>query len=94
MVEILASFFTDSAMSLHTSNLQATVGPPHGLGIFCLLLDPTAIAGDAFERKLDILQTAVQAQPGTRLPGTGKSKQSRVAVNSLLWERAQILAGA
>lgn len=92
MAELLASFYTDSAMSLETPSLSATKGPPHGLGIFCLLLDPAAIAGAAFGNKLDKLQRAVQAQPGTRLPGTRRGGDTDVEVDCALWEQAQALA--
>ncbi|MDR7161708.1 LDH2 family malate/lactate/ureidoglycolate dehydrogenase [Arthrobacter sp. BE255] len=95
MAEVLASFFTNSAMSLHTTSLQAADGPPHGLGVFCLVLDPTAIAGEHFARKIDLLKGSIQSQPGTRLPGTGKKKKSDdVTVDSVAWNRALVLAGA
>ena len=92
MAEILASFFTDSAMSLDTRSLKETAGRPHGLGVFCLLLDPTAIAQGNFWRKLDRLKDAVASEPGTRLPGTRIRREENVAVNTALWERAQFLA--
>lgn len=94
MAEVLASFFTDSAMSLDTKSLQATSGAPHGLGVFCLLLDPTAIAADPFGRKLDRLKDAIRSQPGTRLPGTKRQTQGDVPVDCALWEKAQSLAVA
>ncbi|MDP9607223.1 UNVERIFIED_ORG: (2R)-3-sulfolactate dehydrogenase (NADP+) [Variovorax paradoxus] len=94
MVEILASFFTSSAMSLETKSLQQDSGPPHGLGVFCLLLDPTAIAGDQFWVNLGRLQDAILAQPGTRLPGTRKDVREEIAVESTMWEKAQSLAAS
>lgn len=92
MAEILASFFTDSAMSLDTRSLKETQGPPHSLGIFCLLLDPTAMAQGNFWSKLDRLKEAVASEPGTRLPGTRIRREEHVAVKTVLWERAQFLA--
>ena len=92
MSEVLASFFTDSAMSLDTKSLQAISGPPHGLGIFCLLLDPTAIAGDQFGHNVERLQDAIASQPGTRLPGSNRKAQANVTVDCALWEKAQSLA--
>ena len=92
MSEVLASFFTDSAMSLDTKSLQAPVGPPHGLGVFCLLLDPTAIAGDRFGHNVERLKDAIASQPGTRLPGTTRKAQVNVTVDCALWEKAQSLA--
>lgn len=94
MAEVLASFFTDSAMSLDTPSLSATEGPPHGLGIFCLLIHPTAIAGATFWNKLDKLTNAVHKQPGTRLPGTGRVSRGEMVVDSALWQQAQTLADA
>lgn len=94
MSEVLASFFTNSAMSIDTANLKDEFGPPHGLGIFCLLLDPTVIAGDHFARNVQKLKNAIHTQPGTRLPGTQKAARSSVTVDSALWERAQSLAAS
>lgn len=94
MSEVLASFFTNSAMSLDTESLQTVSGPPHRLGVFCLLLDPTAIAGDHFGRKLDRLKDAIVSQPGTRLPGTKQRAQECVTVDRVMWEKAQSLAGS
>ncbi|MHA7685053.1 Ldh family oxidoreductase [Cupriavidus sp. PET2-C1] len=91
MSEVLASFFTNSAMSLDTESLQAVSGPPHGLGVFCLLLDPTAIAGSHFGYKLDRLKDAILAQPGTRLPGTKQRAHECVTVDCAMWERALAL---
>jgi hypothetical protein len=92
MAEVLGSFFTDSAMSLDTENLQAPSGPPHGLGVFCLLLDPAAIAGEHFWSKLDRLKDSILSEPGTRLPGTRRETQPRITVEVDSWERAQSLA--
>ena len=94
MAEVLGSFFTNSAMSLDTKSLQATSGSPHGLGVFCLLLDPTAIAGTEFWHKLGKLKRAVDSQPGTRLPGTKRKLPHNVPVDSALWEKANCLAEA
>jgi len=92
MAEVLGSFFTHSAMSLDTENLQSPSGPPHGIGIFCLLLDPEAIAGAHFWSKLDRLKDAILSEPGTRLPGTGREAQPSITVEVDAWERAQSLA--
>jgi len=81
-----------AAMSLDTESLQATSGPPHGLGVFCLLRDPTAMAADQFARKLDRLKNAIRPQPGTRLPGTKRQAQGEFVVDCALWELAQSLA--
>jgi (2R)-3-sulfolactate dehydrogenase (NADP+) len=94
MVEILASFFTDSAMSLDTRSLKETDGTPHSLGIFCLLLDPTAIAQGNFWSKLDRLKDAVASEPGTRLPGTRIERRQSVVVKTTLWEKAWFLAAS
>ncbi|MBE7417424.1 MAG: Ldh family oxidoreductase [Ideonella sp.] len=92
MSEVLASFFTNSAMSLDTANLRDELGPPHRLGVFCLLLDPMAIAGDHLACKVEKLRSAIDTQPKTRLPGTQRVAQPRVPVDSVLWRRAQFLA--
>jgi len=94
MAEVLASFFTGSAMSLETTSLAAASGAPHGLGVFCLLLDPTALAGDRFDQNVQKLQAAIRTQPRTRLPGTRRERaQADVTVDAALWEEARSLAG-
>lgn len=94
MAEVLASFFTNSAMSLETRSLQQDLGPPHGLGVFCLLLDPGAIAGAQFWAKLDRLSNTILSQPGTRLPGTPRDAQNDITVECIMWEKAHSLATA
>lgn len=95
MAEVLAAFFTDSAMSMDTPALNRTDGPPHGLGLFCLLLDPAAIAGERFWQPLGRLRDAIAAQPGARLPGTRRppADDSAVTVSAAAWHEALALAG-
>jgi (2R)-3-sulfolactate dehydrogenase (NADP+) len=93
MAEVLASFFTGSAMSLDTTNLAATEGSPHGLGMVCLLLDPTAMAGHRFVESVERLEAAIRNQPGTRLPGTRRSAGMEATVDAALWNEVCALAG-
>lgn len=92
MAEVLASAFTGSAMSLDTPSLAAPEGPPHGLGLFCLVLDPGAIAGAQFHHTLGRLQDALESQPGARLPGRRARAGDCLTVDGALWRQALSLA--
>lgn len=92
MAEVLASAFTGSAMSLDTPSLAAPEGPPHSLGLFCLVLDPSAIAGAQFHHTLGRLQDAIESQPGARLPGTRARAGECLTVDGALWRQALSLA--
>lgn len=92
MSEVLASFFTDSAMSLDTKRLNETEGPPHSLGMFCMLLDPAAIAGDQFWSSLERLKAAMVSEHNARLPGSRIERKDHVTVETVLWQRAQSLS--
>lgn len=93
MAEILAAAVTGSATSTDVKGLKVPEGPPHNLGQFYFLLDPTAIAGDDFWSRLAQLTAAVSEQPGARLPGANRSTPSEVTIEQSVWATAQTLAG-
>lgn len=72
MAEVLAAALTGSLNSVSAPPLKTPEGPPHDLGQFYFLLDPTLFAGEDFWQRLDCLVQAVSAQPNARLPGSGK----------------------
>lgn len=94
MVEILAAGMTGSTNSLDVKGLKAAEGPPHDLGQFYLLLDPTVFAGDGFWQRLARVEAAVAEQPGARLPGSKRQLPKDVAIDAALWAKVQGLAGA
>ena len=93
MVEVLAAAVTGSLTSTSAPPLKAPEGPPHGLGQFYFLLDPTACAGDSFWARLEQLAEAVESQPNARLPGSNAARPTEVSINGALWEKVQELAG-
>ena len=68
MVELLAAGMTGSVNSLDVKGLKLPDGPPHGLGQFYILLDPTTY-GDHFNDRFARVAEAVAAQDGARIPG-------------------------
>ena len=92
MAEILAAAVTGSLMSTAAPPLKAPEGPPHDLGQFYLLLDPTASAGDVFWTRTDALKEAVSAQPNARLPGSNSTRPDSVRVDAELWQTVLGLA--
>jgi len=92
MAEILAAAITGSVNSLDVKGLKLPDGPPHDLGQFYFLLDPTAISGDAFWGRLKRMTDAINAQDNARLPGANRQLPDIVEVDSTLWELAQSLS--
>mgnify|MGYP001628222975 CR=1 FL=1 len=92
MVEVLAAAVTGSVNSLDVKGLKAADGPPHDLGQFYLLIDPTGYSGDAFYDRLSRVSDAVAAQPEARLPGSQRELPEKVTIDAVLWENCQALA--
>ena len=90
MAEVLAAGLTSSVLSRDVKPLKAPEGPPHDLGQFYLIIDPSA-SGD-FAAKLSALSDAVGQDEGARMPGQGKVKQDPVEVEDSVWAQMQGLA--
>ena len=90
MAEILAAGLTGSVLSQGVNPLKAPDGPPHDLGQFYLLIDPS-VTGD-FDAKVAALSDAVEQDPGARLPGQGKTPADPVEVEDSVWALMQKLA--
>jgi len=69
MVELLAAAFSASNFGYEASSFFDDKGPPPRVGQFFLIIDPQRFGGDAFGSRVAALIGAIQAQPGTRLPG-------------------------
>ena len=69
MVELLAAALSASNFGYEASSFFDDKGPPPRVGQFFLVIDPQRFAGDAFASRVAALIGAIQAQPGTRLPG-------------------------
>ena len=94
MVEVLAAGLTGGRRSVDVPPLKAPEGPPHDLGQFYLVVDPSAFDSAGFWRVVDGLAASIADQPGARLPGQGRTRPERVDVPDRLWERITALAGA
>jgi len=92
MVEVLAAAVTGSVNSVNVKGLKLADGPPHDLGQYYFLVDPTAISGDAFWDRMTILSDSVDAQENARLPGSKRQPIDEVTINAELWALAQSLA--
>ena len=93
MVELLAAGMTGSVNSLDVKGLKLPDGPPHGLGQFYLLLDPTTY-GDHFNDRFARIAEAVAEQDGARIPGANRKVMDIVDVPHALWAQVVALAGA
>ncbi len=92
MVEILAAGLTGGRASVEVPPLKATDGPPHDLGQFYLLIDPEAFTAERLHALTAQLRDLVDAQPGSRLPGTNRPIKDPVDVPDELWARMEELA--
>jgi len=92
MVEILAAAVTGSVNSVNVKGLKLPDGPPHDLGQYYFLVDPTAISGDVFWERLSVLSDAIAEQENARLPGTQRKSVEEVTINAELWELTRGLA--
>lgn len=92
LVEVLAAGLTGSVNSVDVKALKLAEGPPHDLGQFYILIDPTAHA-DSLSERFARLADAVAEDPGVRIPGSRREPMTRVSVAPELWARVRELAG-
>lgn len=93
LVELLASALTGGTASVDVAPLKAPEGKPHDLGQFYIVIDPSAYSRDGFYERLANLAESVAAQPGARLPGSGRTVRDSVEVEDDVWQSVQALAG-
>ncbi|MCP5085607.1 MAG: Ldh family oxidoreductase [Rhodobacteraceae bacterium] len=93
MTEVLAAAVTGSVNSLDVVGLKVKDGPPHDLGQFYFLVDPTVFAGDVFFERIARVADAVNAQEGARLPGANRALMDQIKLDRALWNKVQELAG-
>lgn len=75
MVEILTATLTGSNHGYEAGSFFTAEGAPPNIGHFFLLIDPERFQTD-FASRLETLLAAIEAQPGTRLPGKRQAGQS------------------
>ncbi|MFW2382101.1 MAG: Ldh family oxidoreductase [Acidimicrobiales bacterium] len=94
MVELLASALTGSRRSVDVPPLKTPEGPPHDLGQFYLVIDPSAYSGDGFYAHLTSLAQSIASDEGTRLPGSTSLTPAAVELESSIWDLTLRLAGS
>ncbi|MGI9596298.1 MAG: Ldh family oxidoreductase [Acidimicrobiales bacterium] len=92
MVELLASALTGSRRSVDVPPLKAPYGPPHDIGQFYLVIDPSAYSDQGFYEHLRALAASIAEQDGARLPGTGREQRETVDIEREIWALARGLA--
>lgn len=85
MAEILAAGMTSGTLSKDVKPLLVPEGPPHDLGQFYILIDPSA-SSDFFSR-IQTLAEAIAQDEGARMPGRNKVDQDPVEVSDELWNK-------
>ncbi|KIN64373.1 Malate/L-lactate dehydrogenase [Sulfitobacter noctilucicola] len=90
MAEILAAGMTGGVLSRDVKPLKAPDGPPHDLGQYYIIIDPST--SPDFGARLEVLAAAAQADEGARMPGQDKVKMDPVDVAVAVWDQMQALA--
>jgi len=70
MVELLAAGLTGSHFAAEASSFLDAEGPPPGTGQLIIALDLQAVGGPAASQRFAALASAIETQPGARLPGS------------------------
>jgi (2R)-3-sulfolactate dehydrogenase (NADP+) len=90
MSELLAAGMAGGVLSRDVKPLKAPEGPPHDLGQYYLLIDPST--SDAFADRLAALGALVAADEGGRMPGQNRVLADPVEVDPAAWAQALELA--
>lgn len=91
MAELLAAGMTGGVLSRDVKPLKAPDGPPHDLGQYYILIDPST--SDAFAERVTALAALVAADDGARMPGQNRMLADPVDVDPAAWRQALDLAG-
>ncbi len=90
MAELLTAGMTGGVLSRDVKPLKAPEGPPHDLGQFYILIDPSTSA-DFADRVVE-LSELIATDEGGRMPGQHRVIADPVDVDPAAWEQAQALA--
>ncbi len=83
MVEVLAASLVGAHQSFEASSFFDGEGPPPAVGQLIIAIDPGAFAGTvAFSEKMESLAAAIEADEGTRLPGSRKAELRAAAARN------------
>lgn len=90
MAELLTAGMAGGVLSRDVKPLKAPDGPPHDLGQYYILIDPST--SDTFTDRLTALSAIVGEDEGARLPGQHRVLNDPVEVDPAAWAQAQDLA--
>lgn len=91
MAELLTAGLTGGVLSRDVKPLKAPEGPPHDLGQYYILIDPST--SGAFVDRLAQFQTYLAEDSAGRMPGQIRVMADPVDVDPAAWAQAQELAG-
>ncbi|WP_299553935.1 Ldh family oxidoreductase [uncultured Tateyamaria sp.] len=91
MVELLTAGLTGGVLSRDVKPLKAAEGPPHDLGQFYILIDPST--SGVFSDRLAQFETFLAEDSAGRMPGQNRLLADPVDVDPAAWAQAQDLAG-
>jgi len=90
MAELMAAGMAGGVLSHDVKPLKAPQGPPHDLGQYYLLIDPST--SSVFVERLDALRAFVSVDEGGRMPGQNRVSADPVKVDPVAWSQALELA--
>ncbi|MHC8605483.1 Ldh family oxidoreductase [Arenicellales bacterium IMCC58067] len=90
MAEILTAGMNGGNTSRDVKPLKAPEGPPHDLGLYCLLIDPDSSSD--FYIRLQQIGDAIAQDEGARMPGQFKVEQDPVELEETVWKKTLELA--
>ncbi|MEH6471045.1 MAG: Ldh family oxidoreductase [Halopseudomonas sp.] len=99
MVEILSATLTGSNHGYEAGSFFTAEGAAPNVGHFFILIDPERFALQNFAERFEVLLTAIEEQPGTRLPGARRlalrrqSEQDGVTIPDALYADLRQRAG-
>ncbi|MEL6463937.1 MAG: Ldh family oxidoreductase [Pseudomonadota bacterium] len=91
MAELLTAGLTGGVLSRDVKPLKAPEGPPHDLGQYYVLIDPST--SGAFVERLEQFKTYLAEDEAGRMPGQTRALADPVDVDPVAWAQAQDLAG-
>ena len=79
MVEVLAAALTGANFGSEASSFFSPDGPPPGVGQLLIVIDPQAMSAGSFSQRLEFLINQIEAQPGSRLPGSRRLEHRAIS---------------
>ena len=92
MAELLVAGMAGGVLSRDVKPLKASEGPPHDLGQYYILIDPSA--SGVFRDRLDALSAVIEEDAGGRMPGQHRVIADPADVDDAAWAQALGLAEA